>query len=67
MDLNSKITNKAALIWAIADKITGVYKPHEYGKVILPLTVIKRFDSILEETNPMFWQPMKNAATWITI
>ena len=49
MDLNSKITNKAALIWAIADKITGVYKPHEYGKVILPLTVIKRFDSILEE------------------
>lgn len=50
MDLNSKITNKAALIWAIADKITGVYKPHEYGKVILPLTVIKRFDSILKET-----------------
>lgn len=50
MDLNSKITNKAALIWAIADKITGVYKPHEYGKVILPLTVIKRFDSVLEET-----------------
>lgn len=50
MDLNSKITNKAALIWAIADKITGVYKPHEYGKVILPLTVIKRFDSILEGT-----------------
>ena len=50
MDLNSKITNKAALIWAIADKITGVYKPHEYGKVIFPLTVIKRFDSILEET-----------------
>ena len=52
MDLNSKITNKAGLIWAIADKITGVYKPHEYGKVILPLTVIKRFDSILEETKP---------------
>lgn len=50
MDLNSKITNKAGLIWAIADKITGVYKPHEYGKVILPLTVIKRFDSVLEET-----------------
>ena len=50
MDLSSKVSNKANLIWAIADKITGVYKPHEYGKVILPLTVIKRFDSILEET-----------------
>ena len=47
MDLSSKVSNKANLIWAIADKITGVYKPHEYGKVILPLTVIKRFDSIL--------------------
>ena len=50
MDLSSKVSNKANLIWAIADKITGVYKPHEYGKVILPLTVIKRFDSILEDT-----------------
>ena len=37
MDLSSKVSNKANLIWAIADKITGVYKPHEYGKVILPL------------------------------
>ena len=41
---------KAALIWAIADKLTGVYKPHEYGEVILPLTVIRRFDCILADT-----------------
>lgn len=38
------------LIWAIADKLTGVYKPHEYGEVILPLTVIRRFDWILSNT-----------------
>ncbi len=50
MGLSSNIQEKANLIWAIADKLTGVYKPHEYGEVILPLTVIRRFDCILEET-----------------
>lgn len=50
MSLSSNITEKAALIWAIADKLTGVYKPHEYGEVILPMTVIRRFDCILAET-----------------
>lgn len=37
---SAKIDQKADLIWAIADKLTGVYKPHEYGDVILPLTVM---------------------------
>jgi len=50
MSLSANISEKAALIWAIADKLTGVYKPHEYGEVILPLTVIRRFDCILTET-----------------
>lgn len=50
MSLSSNVNEKAALIWAIADKLTGVYKPHEYGEVILPLTVIKRFDCILSDT-----------------
>ena len=50
----SKLTNivneKANLIWSVADKLTGVYKPHEYGDVILPLTVLKRFDTVLADT-----------------
>ena len=50
MNLSTSINEKAALIWAIADKLTGVYKPHEYGEVILPLTVIRRFDCILANT-----------------
>lgn len=50
MSLSSNVNEKAALIWAIADKLTGVYKPHEYGEVILPLTVIRRFDCILSDT-----------------
>lgn len=48
--LSKNVNEKANLIWAIADKLTGVYKPHEYGEVILPLTVIRRFDSILAKT-----------------
>ncbi|WP_196592470.1 type I restriction-modification system subunit M [Pectinatus frisingensis] len=50
MGLSSNVNEKASLIWAIADKLTGVYKPHEYGLVILPLTVIRRFDCILTDT-----------------
>lgn len=50
MSLSSNVNEKAALIWAIADKLTGVYKPHEYGEVIIPLTVIRRFDCILSDT-----------------
>ncbi|WP_165071285.1 class I SAM-dependent DNA methyltransferase [Desulfovibrio sp. ZJ200] len=48
MSLAAVVSEKANLIWAIADKLTGVFKPHQYGEVILPLTVIRRFDSVLE-------------------
>lgn len=45
------ISEKANLIWSIADIIgQGLYKPHEYGKVILPMTVIKRFNDALVPT-----------------
>ncbi|MDD3123261.1 MAG: type I restriction-modification system subunit M N-terminal domain-containing protein, partial [Candidatus Izemoplasmatales bacterium] len=44
------IQEKANLIWAIADKIVGVYKPHEYGNVVLPMCVIKRFNDVLAPT-----------------
>ncbi len=33
-----------------SDKLTGVYKPHEYGEVILSFTVIRRFDCVLADT-----------------
>lgn len=53
------VNEKANLIWAIADKLTGPYKPHEYGEVILPLTVIRRFDCILEKTKEAVVQKNK--------
>lgn len=47
------IQEKANLIWSIADKLVGVYKPHEYGNVILPMCVLKRFEDTLAPTKDM--------------
>lgn len=47
---NINTQEKANLIWEIATHLYGEYKPHEYGKVILPMTVIKRFDDALKDT-----------------
>lgn len=41
----------AALVWSVADDLVGAYKPHEYGLVILPMTVIKRFHDCLMPTH----------------
>lgn len=60
MSLQHNINEKANLIWAIADKLTGPFKPHEYGEVILPLMVIRRFDSILQDTKAAVLDANKN-------
>lgn len=44
------IQEKSNLIWSIADLIRDYYKPHEYGKVILPMCVLKRFNDCLAPT-----------------
>jgi type I restriction enzyme M protein len=46
----ARINNHAAFIWGVADLLRGDYKQSEYGKVILPLTVIRRLDCVLEPT-----------------
>lgn len=46
----ANVQEKANLIWEIATHLVGLYKPHEYGKVILPMTVLKRFDDALAPT-----------------
>ncbi|EOA5940705.1 type I restriction-modification system subunit M [Enterococcus faecium] len=44
------IQKKANMMWNVADILRGLYKPHEYGKVILPMTVIKRLHDTLLPT-----------------
>ena len=43
-------TDKVGFIWSVADLLRGDYKAHEYGQVILPLTVLRRLDCVLEPT-----------------
>src|SRR5437762_8818536 len=42
--------NHPAFVWSVADLLRGDYKQSEYGKVILPLTVLRRLDCVLEPT-----------------
>ena len=42
--------NPSSFIWSVADLLRGKYKPHEYGRVILPFTVLRRMDCVLEPT-----------------
>ena len=50
-----KIQEKATMIWNVADVLRGPFKPHEYGLVILPMTVFKRIhDCLLPIYHSMF-------------
>src|SRR5687767_7029402 len=42
----------SAFIWSVADLLRGDYKQSEYGRVILPFTVLRRLDCVLEATKP---------------
>ena len=42
--------DKVSFIWSVADLLRGPYKPAQYGRVILPLTVLRRSDRVLEPT-----------------
>lgn len=50
-DVGANIAEKAAMIWNVADMLRGPFKPHEYGLVILPMTVVKRFHDCLLPTH----------------
>ncbi|MGD0273088.1 MAG: class I SAM-dependent DNA methyltransferase [Gaiellaceae bacterium] len=50
MSNSETIRNHAAFIWSVADLLRGDYKQSEYGKVILPMVVLRRLDCVLEPT-----------------
>jgi type I restriction enzyme M protein len=47
---NINVQEKANMIWNIADIIRGAFKPHEYGKVVLPMALLKRLNDTLLPT-----------------
>ncbi|WP_296604648.1 N-6 DNA methylase [Nocardioides sp.] len=44
------MSNLGNFVWSIADQLRGVYRPNQYGNVILPMTILRRLDCILEPT-----------------
>lgn len=54
------IQEKATVIWNVADMLRGPFKPHEYGLVILPMTVVKRFNDCLMPTHNKVQEKYQN-------
>jgi type I restriction enzyme M protein len=50
MAMPTGFDDKVAVVWRVADKLRGHFKPHEYGSVMLPLLVLRRLDAVLEPT-----------------
>ena len=44
------MSNLGNFVWGIADQLRGVYRPSQYGNVILPMTILRRLDCVLEPT-----------------
>lgn len=51
-DMHLNHASLSAFIWSVADLLRGDYKQSEYGRVILPFTVLRRLDCVLEKTKP---------------
>ncbi|MCA9619233.1 MAG: type I restriction-modification system subunit M N-terminal domain-containing protein [Myxococcales bacterium] len=49
-------SDKVNLIWSVADLLRGDYKQSEYGRVILPFTVLRRLDQVLAPTREAVWK-----------
>jgi len=46
----NKVTSLGSFVWSVADLLRGDFRQHDYGKIILPLVVLRRLDCILEAT-----------------
>jgi len=49
-DTSINVTKEVAMVWSIANKLRGPYKPDKYKDVIIPMTIIRRFECALDDT-----------------
>jgi type I restriction enzyme M protein len=54
--------NHATFIWSIADLLRGSFKAHQYGDIVLPFTVLRRLDAVLEPTKQAVFAAVEQAA-----
>ena len=52
----NNFSEKVSFIWGVADLLRGDYRPAEYGRVILPLLVLRRLDQVLTPTREAVWK-----------
>ena len=57
-------TNLSAFLWSVADLLRGDFKQSEYGKVILPFTVLRRLDCVLAGSKAAVLQELKARKKW---
>ena len=65
--VGTNIAEKATVIWNIANHLFGYFKPHEYGLVILPMTVVKRFHDCLLPTHAAVLETFEKVKTLAVI
>src|SRR4051794_2128209 len=46
--VRNSVSTLGSFIWSIADQLRGPYRPNQYGTVILPFTILRRLDCVLE-------------------
>ncbi len=48
--MNQRTNNFAAYIWSLADLLRGDFKQSQYGRIILPFTLLRRLEGVLEDS-----------------
>ena len=60
--MTTNFTQTAAYIWSLADLLRGDFKQSQYGRVILPFTILRRLECVLEERKPQVLKQVEKLA-----
>ncbi len=56
----NNFNEKVSFIWSVAELIRGPYRPNQYKDVMLPMTVLRRLDCVLEPTKGQVLDKLKS-------
>jgi type I restriction enzyme M protein len=62
--MSINFSQTAALIWSVADLLRGDFKQSQYGRIILPFTLLRRLECVLEATKPMVLEKYETVKTF---
>jgi type I restriction enzyme M protein len=54
--MSQNTNNLAAFIWSLADLLRGDFKQSQYGRIILPFTLLRRLEGVLADKRKLYWQ-----------